>query len=419
MEAFRFPDGFRLGVATAATQIDGGCQNGNWYDWYRQGKIKDGSSPDVATRHREHLDEDTAMLVFLGVRDYRMGLEWARLEPEDGVFCDEAFAEVRAELQLLLRQGVRPLLTIHHFSNPLWFERMGGFLHPQSVRIFLRFVDEATRRLGDLVEEYITINEPNVYATNGYFFGAWPPGRRSILKTWRIIRRMGECHRRAYLHIHRVRREMGLTGTRIGFAHHMRPFVPLDPKNPWHRFCACVEKKIFQDYITRTYTIGTRRHHGVYADFHAVNYYSRSAVAGLGDGTLPGVPRNDLGWEIYPEGLLACVREQLAVLALPVYVTENGTADTHDAFRARFLYDQLKLISESGLPILRYYHWCFVDNWEWVEGFTARFGLVALDLETMARTVKESGFFYRDMIASGGVTEAAIEQYCKGQTYHT
>ncbi len=419
MDAFGFPKGFRLGVATAATQIDGDCRNGNWYDWYQKGRIKDNSSPDVATRHLEHLDEDTAMLVFLGVRDYRMGLEWARLEPEDGVFSDAAFDQVRQELLLLRRQGIRPLLTLHHFSNPMWFERMGGFLHPRSVKIFLRFVDEAVRRLGDLVEEYITINEPNVYASGGYFFGSWPPGHHNFFEMWRVVRRMGECHRKAYLHIHRLRREMGLTDTKVGFAHHMRPFVPLDPKNPWHRFCTWVEKTMFQDYITRTYTIGTRRYHGVYADFHGINYYSRTAVAGLKDGTFPSVPKNDLGWEIYPEGLLACVREQLAVMDLPVYVTENGTADTDDAFRARFLYDQLRLIAESGLPIERYYHWCFVDNWEWAEGFTARFGLVHLDTETLARTVKDSGFFYRDMIEAGGVTEAAIEQYIKGQTYHT
>ena len=106
-------------------------------------------------------------------------------------------------------------------------------------------------------------------------------------------------------------------------------------------------------------------------------------------------------------------------MPLPIYVTENGTADTHDAFRAKYLYDHLKQIAQSGLPIERYYHWCFVDNWEWVEGFTARFGLVELDTQTQERTVKESGFFYRDMIENGGVTDAAIEQYCKGQTYHT
>ena len=418
MDAFRFPDGLRLGVATAATQIDGGCQNGNWYDWYRQGKIKDNSSPDVATRHPEHLEEDTAMLVFLGIRDYRMGLEWAKLEPEDGVFSDEAFAQVRKELLYLRQQGVRPLLTIHHFSNPMWFERMGGFLNKNSVRIFLRFTDEVVRRLGDLVDEYITVNEPNVYASGCYFFGDWPPAHHNFFEMWRVITRLGECHRKAYLHIHRIRREMGLTGTKVGFAHHMRVFTPVDPKNPWHRFCARLEKRLYQDYITRTYTLGTRRYHGVYADFHGINYYSRTAVSGFGNDAFTGVPKNDLGWEIYPEGLIACVREQLAVINLPVYVTENGTADTEDAFRARFLYDQLKSISESGLPIERYYHWCFVDNWEWVEGYTAKFGLVALDTETLERTVKNSGFFYRDMIESGGVTDAAVEQYVKGQVYH-
>ncbi len=419
MDAFRFRDGFSLGVATAATQIDGNCRESNWYDWYKRGRIKDGSNPDTATMHLAHRNEDTAMLLFMGVRDYRMGLEWARLEPEDGKFSDAAFDDVRTELELLLRQGIRPLLTIHHFSNPMWFERMGGFLNPKCEDIYLRFVREVINRLGDLVSEYITINEPNVYASLGFFFGSWPPGHHSVLQARRVLRNMGVCHRKAYLLIHQLRRDMGYTDTRVGFAHHMRQFLPLNAANPWHRLCAWAQKHFFQDYVTRTYTIGTRRYHGVYADFHGLNYYTHSVVAGMKDGAFANAPKNDLGWEIDPEGMITCAKEMMAVIDLPIYVTENGTCDNNDAFRCRYLYDHLRALTDSGLPFARYYHWCFVDNWEWVEGMTAKFGLVHLDTESMARTIKKSGWFYKDMIAQCGVTDAAVHQFLDGESYHT
>lgn len=417
MDEIRFSKGFRLGVASAATQIDGDCKNSNWYDWHLKGHIKDGSNPDIATRHRDRILEDVELMAGLQINDYRLGLEWARLEPESGKFSDEEFSKVREELELLIKKGIRPLLTLHHFSNPLWFEKQGAFLNKRGVDCYLRFLKECVVRLGDLVNEYITINEPNVYAVNGYFSGEWPPGKRSVFKMLTVTRNMGICHRKGYLAIHKLRREMGFGDTRVGFAHHMRPFEPKNPKNLWHRLCTPIVQYLFEGYISKTYTIGTWRYHGVYADFHAINYYSRTAVSGLRDDRFDNVPKNDLGWEIYPEGLIECADKLHKIIKLPIYVTENGTCDNNDSFRARFIMEHLSVIAKSSLPFERYYHWCFVDNFEWLEGMSAKFGLVHLNNQTLERTVKNSGWFYREMIEYGGITEDMAERYCLTQ-YH-
>ncbi|MDO4544032.1 MAG: family 1 glycosylhydrolase [Clostridia bacterium] len=413
MQAIRFKEGFVAGVATAATQIDGDCKNSNWYDWYKRGNIKDGSNPDIATEHRKRLKEDTGLLVSLGIRNYRFGLEWARIEPECGKFCEEEFALVRRELELLKAGGVRPLLTIHHFSNPMWFEKQGGFCNRAGVECYLRLVSEVVKRLGDLVSEYITINEPNVYAMNGYFAGTWPPGKNSLSATLRVMKNMGVCHRRAYELIHKLRSDMGYSDTRVSYAHHMRAYAPKNHKNLWHRFCTPIVRYLFQDRISKTYL---KEGGKLFCDFHAVNYYSRTAVEGLRDGTFDNVDKNDLGWEIYPKGLIVCARELYELARLPIYVTENGTCDNEDSFRARYIYEHLKEIVQSELPIERYYHWCFVDNFEWIEGMAARFGLVRLKAD-MDREVKASGRFYAEMIENGGVTDDMIERYCK-QEYH-
>jgi beta-glucosidase len=411
----------QLGVASAATQIEGGNKENSWYEWYASGHIKDGSDPSVANMHYERYAEDAHLMHDMGIGHYRLGLEWARLEPEPGVFDEAEFAHYRAELMLLRQLGIRPLLTLHHFTNPLWFERMGAFESRKCVRIYLRFVAVVVKKLGDLVSEYITINEPNVYATGGYYFGDWPPGKKSFTAMQRVMGNMCECHIKAYDLIHRLRKEMGFDDTRVSYAHHMVVFTPMDPESKTDRRGAKLMHRLFQTSVSSAYLTGRggfplRRIRGVgkklYCDFHAINFYSRTACTGMKVGYLPGVPVNDLGWEIYPQGIAECAKELYALAPLPIYITENGTCDNTDAFRSRYLYEHLKTLCESGLPVERYYHWCFTDNFEWIEGFSARFGIVHVDYETQQRTVKRSGEFFSKMIKERGVTQEMQDEYC-------
>ena len=128
------------------------------------------------------------------------------------------------------------------------------------------------------------------------------------------------------------------------------------------------------------------------------------------------VPVNDLGWEIWPRGIVDVARKVYEILPKPIWVTENGTCDNEDTFRPRYIAQHLQALCLSDLPVERYYHWCFCDNFEWVEGNSARFGLVHVDYDTQKRTVKTSGKFYSDIISKGGVTQQLWEKYC-GERY--
>lgn len=430
-DAFRFS--MSLGAASAATQIEGGSLGHSWNGWYEKGRIHDGSDPARADDHYARWREDVALMKDMGLQDYRLGVEWARIQPAEGQVDGAALRHYRRLLLALREAGIRPVLTLHHFTNPGWFEAKGGFANKENIPLFLRFVRVVVRALGDLVSEYITINEPNVYATFGYLYGDWPPGHKSLAETLRVISNMAACHVLAYKTIHRMRSSMsktscGLPGeTRVSFAHHMRVFAPEDPVNPLHRITARVTRWAFQGAVAQAFLFGKFMaplqkpfyiKPGLYCDFHAVNYYTRSTISRPGDGVRAGAPVNDLGWEIYPEGIAQCAADMFILAPMPIYITENGTCDNEDTFRARYIYDHLKVLAESNLPIKRYYHWCFCDNFEWLEGESARFGLVHIDYDTQKRTVKKSGDFYKKIIEAGGVTQAIYDEFVAGQAYH-
>ncbi len=415
-----------MGVSTASTQIEGGEVGSNWNDWYKKGRITDGTDPATGNDHWVKWQEDTALMAKMGLQLYRFSVEWARLMPAPGKVDEAAVARYRQELLALKKYGIRPLLTIHHFSNPMWFEELGAFTKRENLHYYLDLVELVVDRFGDLCTDYITINEPNVYATNSYCFGAWPPGQQNVGTTIRVMENLAYCHIAAYNRIHEKRAAMGYTDTMVGAANHVRVFDPKNPKNPWHRLSARLSKWLFQDALTQAMTLGKfpfpmvnhwRVSRGEYSDFIGVNYYTRSTVSGIGDGVRENSPRNDLSWEIYPQGIVDCSRDLFKVLKRPIWVTENGTCDNDDRFRCRYLFEHLKTLSQSGLPFERYYHWCFCDNFEWVEGNSAKFGLVQVDPATKERKVKKSGHFYSQIIADGGVTEEAYENFVSGQEY--
>ncbi len=422
----KFKNQLSLGVATAATQIEGGECEHNWNDWYRKGRIKDNSDPARTTKHYHLWKQDADLMAEMKIEHYRLGIEWARICPDEGEADEAAIAHYRNELLYLQEKGISTLLTIHHFTNPMWFEQKGGFTKKENLRYYLDFVALVIEAFGDIVSEYITINEPNVYATNSYYFGEWPPGEESFPKAITVMSNMSFCHIKAYQLIHSMHQKMGYHDTQVSFAHHVRVFDAKNPRNPWHRICARLLERFFQGAITEAMLTGKFKWPlkrakeitpGEYCDFIAVNYYTRSTVSGFGDGTKQDAPKNDLGWEIYPQGLIRCAKKVYEVLERPIYITENGTCDNQDTFRCRYIYEHLKVITESKLPITRYYHWCFCDNFEWIEGESARFGLVHVNYETQERTVKRSGEFFTRMIEQDGVTQELYQQYVEPQHY--
>jgi beta-glucosidase len=416
-----------LGVASSATQIEGGELMHNWNDWYRRGRVTSGSNPARADDHYNRWREDADLMYAMGIRAYRFSIEWARLCPSEDSVDQSAVAHYREEIAYLKGKGFSLLLTIHHFTNPMWFEEKGGFAKPENMSYFIDFVELAVRSFGDCVSEYITINEPNIYAAASYYDGTWPPGDKSMLKMFRVMSVMSACHIKAYDAIHRLRSGMGYSDTKVSFANAVRIFEPANPKNVLHRINSALVDRIFQNAFTEASLFGifrlplrapVRIKRGVYCDFIALNYYSRSTVSSFGIGVREACPKNDLGWEIYPEGIVRCAEKLLRLVSLPVYITENGTCDNEDSFRCRFIYDHLKELCESGLPVERYYHWCFCDNFEWLDGEGARFGLVHVDYESQRRSIKKSGCFYSEVLEAKGVTKEIFEKYVRDQQYH-
>ena len=423
---FTLKAGLLLGSATAATQIEGGDENNNWARFAAEGKVKDGSTPVTADDHYNRFREDIDLMAEMGLSVYRFGIEWSRIEPVRGEYDDMAIAHYREEIAYMKEKGIRPLLTIHHFTNPLWFEDMGAFEHKESPEVFLSLTRKVVESFGDLVSEYITINEPNVYATQSLLWGYWPPEKKSIGSLLNALSNMVAAHVLAYNYIHEKRAEMGYSDTKVSFANHLRVFAPKNPKNPFHRLAALLSEYLFQGALTDAMMTGRRnfplfRRRGVkrgkYYDFIGINYYTRSTVSGLADGVREGCFKNDLGWEIYHDGLIELSNKLAKRYGGEVYVTENGTCDNTDAFRARFIYDQLELISRVENPITRYYHWSFLDNFEWREGERERFGLVHVDYKTQTRTVKQSGRLYSAIIRDGGVTDEVYREYVAGSEY--
>lgn len=416
-----------LGVAGSATQADGGDFGHTWNLWYNAGKIKDGFDPTVAAQHWAKWREDTMLMSRLGIESYRLGIEWARVEPTEGNFDEYAIDRIKDELMLLNGLGIRPIITLHHFTNPLWFEVSGGWSEPKNIVYYLRYVERIVTRLGHLCDEYITIDEPNTYAHNGYRDGIWPPGKKNLIDAMNVMSVMAAAHIRAYRLIHRLRRDMGLRATRVGIALHMRPFVPKNRTSPADNAARVMSERLFQTLIAEAVILGkfsrplknlSRAKPGRYCDFHGLSYYTRATLSGLSAGARVYGAKNDLGWEIYPQGLVQCAEKLMKMCSLPIYITSNGTCDNNDEFRCRFIYDHLIAINNSSLPIERYYYRGFVDGFEWLDGASARFGLVHVDFKTMERTVKKSGRFYSELIKQRAITQAIYSEFLALTSYH-
>lgn len=407
----KLPEGFLLGSATSATQVEGGDTNNSWYRWSTEGKIKDGSNPLRANDDYRSFSGTVARLRETNQKVYRLSLEWSRIEPSEGKFSEEAIAHYREQISLLLQNGILPLVTIFHFSLPLWFEAKGGFESKESVDIFTRYVKRCAVGFGDLCNEFVTINEPNVYATMGYFYGDWPPGKKSFRLAMKVFGNLALAHIKAYKVIHEVREQMGFSDTMVGFAPHYRVFVSYG-NGLMDTLAASAMRYLFQDAITKAMATGKlfpfrlRSLKGKYYDFVGVNYYTISQVKFKGFQALSAddAPKNDLGWEIYPQGLYDICLELSKKYDAPIWITENGICDKDDTRREKFIRDHLNsviLAASSGAKVERYYHWTLMDNFEWLEGESAPFGLYETDFEKQRYTLRKSGRYYAKVCKTG------------------
>lgn len=419
-----------LGSATAPYQIEGGSLNTDWNQWCQLvGKINDGSSGEIACDHWNRIEQDIALLKKMNQQVYRFGIEWARIQTSAGEFDDNALDRYRYEIELLRENGIKPLVTLHHFVNPLWVVEKGGWVNEEIVDRFIRYVRYVVDALADLVDEWVTINEPFVYLVQGYFYAKWPPGKTEPFTGFKVLRNMIQAHIKAYQVIHQIYQEKGL-GVKVGIAHHMRVMDPLNPKSPLDRMSTKMANQFVNKLVLDAMLFGRLQYplgsgqpwgEGPFCDYLGLNYYGRDLIKFswnpkkffIDIRTHSSNEKNDLGWEIYPEGLYRILKS-LAQYDLPIYITENGIADAADDQRSKFILSHLHMIQKArneGISVERYYHWSTMDNFEWAEGLSVRFGLVEVDYSTLERKIRPSGKMYAEICGSHLIKSEMIKKY--------
>lgn len=383
----KFPPDFLWGSATSAHQVEGGNYNNDWWEWEQKRKLE---SSGQACNHYNLFQEDFDLAKNLGHNAHRLSIEWSRLEPKEGEFSTKEIHRYREVFKALKERGMKIMLTLHHFTIPLWFSQKKGFLNPKSPDYFIRFVELVVKKYSDYVDFWITINEPNIYASHGYLRGDWPPGEKSYWQYKKVIKNLARAHRLAYQKLHSL-----LPEAQVGIAQNYIYFEPY--KGILNKIVYRMAKKFWNnDFYKRT-----RGSH----DFLGINYYFHNRIRAKLKPPFYEVKNenrkvSDLGWEIYPEGLYQILWE-LKKYNLPIYITENGLADREDKLRSRFITDHIEAIRcalDQDILVRGYLHWSLLDNFEWAHGFAPRFGLVEVDYQTQERTIRASARVYADLI---------------------
>ena len=430
MNTFKFSEKFLFGTATSSTQIEGGDTNNTWYRWCETGHISDSSSCINACDHWNRVEEDTEILKELNVQTHRMSLEWSRIEPSPGQFSEEAIDHYKKEIQLLLDHNIKPLVTLHHFADPLWFQDMGGWNKNGNSQLFVDYVKYVVERLGDLVSEWVTFNEPNVYTIFGHLLGIFPPGVRNVSETFEIMSEIIKTHVLLYHLIHEIRNEKNFKGkTMVGFSIHIRIFDGITYSGKMiAKFVDYIFHKLFMVGMTTGGFLfplprrNARLKKGRYVDFLGINYYTRNIVEFIFDPSNycykllndKNLNKSDLGWDIYPEGIYRVCKKYYHKCKLPIYITENGICDKYDNRRPKFIASHLAYLKKAineGVVIERYYHWTQMDNFEWNEGESARFGLYHLNFHTQERTARRSAELYAQICERKELTKEMIEEF--------
>jgi beta-glucosidase len=404
---FRFPDGFLWGAATSAHQVEGGCDRNDWWAWEEAGRVRQRSG--AACDHYHRFREDFDLARSLHHNAHRLSLEWSRIEPEEGRYSEAEIGHYREVLRALVERGIEPVVTLLHFTLPRWLAERGGWEHPAIESLFERLVTRVVGEYRHLARRWITINEPVVAVYKGYLIGEWPPGVTSYPRALMAVRRMLRTHVRAYHAIHAVQPE-----ARVGIAQHMLELSICDPWSLRDRLSTQARDFLMNFLFLDALDTGALRVPGLFwerlpmrrtLDFIGINYYTRDFVRN-GGFDLPGLlgsackldhhqqvgKRSSLGWEVYPEGLGRFLH-RLKRFGLPVLITENGISTGDDEDRWTFLVLHLWQVARAisdGVPVAGYLHWSLLDNFEWADGYDARFGLVGVDYATQRRTVRES-----------------------------
>jgi beta-glucosidase len=426
------PAGFEFGTSTASYQVEGAVSEDGrgpsiWDTFSAEaGRIKDGSSGSVACDHYHRYPEDVALMRGLGVDGYRFSIAWPRVQPTGrGPVNEAGLAFYDRLVDELLGAGIKPMATLYHWDLPQALESStagepGGWQLRDTAERFGEFAAVVGERLADRVAHWVPVNEPNVATFLGYALGLQAPGKELLFDSLPVAHHLNLGHGLA---VHALR---SAGAASVGSATNHAPVWPATDTAADREAAAFFDtlwNGLFADaMLLGRYPEGLAdampgpvaedlRTISQPLDFYGMNYYNPMSVAAA-EGPLPfeqrelaGYPTTDFGWPIVPEGLtemLVLLRDRYPDIP-PVYVTENGCscAALDDRLRIDYLDAHLHAVSnaiQAGVDVRGYYCWSLLDNFEWSEGYTQRFGLVHVDFDTQQRTPRSSYEWYADVI---------------------
>ncbi len=405
----KFPDGFYWGAATAAYQVEGGIDNTDWAQAANEERVP---TCGIACDHYNRYEEDFMLAKELGHTAHRFSVEWARIEPEEGTFDQAAILHYRAVLKSLHAQGLKPYITIWHFTLPQWFANSGGFERKDSPKIFAKYAAFVVAELGDLCGHFSTMNEPNVYGSNGWLRGSWPPFKRFSLTDvvsitnsgrqyeakasrgiaplflyFRVMRHLAESHNAAYCAIKKLS-----PATDVSIVKHVIVFAANGT------IFNQLKAKIANYFWTYKFMNRVAR----YCDSIGLNYYFYTQF-----GDTRSWRKTDMDWNFAPEHIYEALM-MLARYRKPLFVSEGGLADASDTGRAEYIKRQVTGVwqaIQNGADVRGHMYWSLLDNYEWALGFAKRFGLIHVDYETQKRTVRPSAYVYKKICEENKVVE--------------
>ena len=393
-----FPKDFLWGSATSGHQVEGNNINTEGWVLEHLPNTHYAEPSGDACDHYHRYPKDIALLAELGFNSYRLSIEWARIEPEEGEFSNAALDHYRRMLATCHEHGIQPAVTFHHFTSPRWLHRYGGWLDDKTPERFARFCEKAAAHLGDLISLACTLNEPNIAAVLSYLLpfrirdGAWWDDAARALGTspdrLGLFQYVTDPHMRdVILAAHR----------RASDVLHAGPGdFPVGLTLALHDFQAAEggEEKMaeYRHGMADIYLEQLRDD-----DFVGVQNYGRMVVGPEGRvKPAAGAEVNQMGEEFYPQGLGGAIRLAAQVAGVPIYVTENGMATEDDSRRLAYFKGALNSMADcikEGIDVRGYFAWSAFDNFEWVFGYGPKFGIIAVDRKTQERTPKPSAYW--------------------------
>lgn len=358
----------------------------NWSEIKSQAKSPDNYVSGLASDHYERYRTDFAIAKKLNMNALRFGVEWSRIEPSEGRWDSGAIDHYKQYILEMKRNGIEPVMTLFHFTIPVWFSDLGGFEKRANTKYFLRFVEKVLTELGKDITYVITINEPEVYAFESYYLGHWPPAMQSKRTSLHVLNNLAYAHNKSAKLIHSLSRRY-----KVSIAKNSNYFYAGDDAALSVR-AASIMQYFQDDYFLKKVVKN--------CDYLGVNFYFSQRVYGYRIHS-PNERVSDMGWDMSPGDLEFALERLHAKYKLPIIITENGCADAGDTKRQWWLSETIPALQRAlarGVDLRGYLHWSLLDNFEWDKGKWPRFGLVGVEYATMKRTVRPSALRYGEFI---------------------